>query len=104
MWQAEVRVDLDAVRHNVRRLRAAAKAAADGTIEAVGVWSHFASADVPGHPSIDAQLTAFADALAVAERFGIHPRHRHMANSAAVLTRPDSHFDLVRAGIAMYGL
>jgi alanine racemase len=83
---------------------AAAKAAADGSLDVVGVWSHFASADVPGDPSIDAQLAAFVDALSVAERFGIHPRHRHLANSAALLTRPDCHFDLVRAGIATYGL
>ena len=46
----------------------------------------------------------FADGLAVAERFGITPRYRHIANSAATLTRPDAHFDLVRPGIAIYGL
>jgi alanine racemase len=40
----------------------------------------------------------------VAERYGITPRYRHIANSAATLTRPDSHYDLVRAGIAVYGL
>jgi alanine racemase len=85
-------------------LEAAAKAQADGSIEVVGLWSHFACADEPGHPSIDAQLEQFAVAQAVATRFGITPRYRHMANSAALLTRPDAHFDLVRAGIAMYGL
>ena len=37
-------------------------------------------------------------------RFGITPRYRHIANSAATLTRPDAHFDLVRPGIAVYGL
>ncbi len=83
---------------------AAAKAQADGSIEVVGLWSHFACADEPGHPSIDAQLEQFAVAQAAATRFGITPRYRHMANSAAILTRPDAHFDLVRAGIAMYGL
>jgi alanine racemase len=83
---------------------AAAKAQADGSIEVVGLWSHFACADEPGHPSIDAQLEQFAAAQAAATRFGITPRYRHMANSAAILTRPDAHFDLVRAGIAMYGL
>ncbi|NJC70177.1 alanine racemase [Planosporangium thailandense] len=85
-------------------VEAAAKAQADGLIEAVGVWSHFACADEPGHPSIDAQLEQFAVALAVAGRFGINPKVRHIANSAAALTRPDAHFDLVRTGIAMYGL
>jgi alanine racemase len=85
-------------------IESAAKAEADEMIEVVGVWSHFACADEPGHPSIDAQLENFSTALAVAGRYGITPRVRHIANSAAILTRPDAHFDLVRAGIAMYGL
>jgi alanine racemase len=85
-------------------LEAAAKAQADGEVEVVGIWSHFAYADAPGHESIDRQLAAFADGLALAERYGITPRYRHIANSAATLTRPDSHYDLVRAGIAVYGL
>jgi alanine racemase len=85
-------------------LEAAAKAQADGEIDVVGVWSHFALADAPGHESIDRQLAVFADGLAVAERYGISPRYRHIANSAATLTRPDAHYDLVRPGIAIYGL
>jgi alanine racemase len=85
-------------------VEAAAKAAADGTIEVVGVWSHFVYADVPDHPTIDAQLRVFAEALDQAGRCGIEPRYRHIANSAATLTRPDAHFDLVRPGIAVYGL
>jgi len=85
-------------------LEAAAKAQADGEVEVVGIWSHFACADVPGHESIDQQLAAFAEGLALAERFGIEPRYRHIANSAATLTRPDAHYDLVRTGIAVYGL
>lgn len=82
----------------------AAKVQADGEVEIVGIWSHFASADLVGDPSIDHQLAAFADGLAVAERSGITPRYRHIANSAATLTRPDAHYDLVRPGIAIYGL
>jgi alanine racemase len=85
-------------------LEAAAKAQADGDIEVVGVWSHLVHADVPGHETTDRQLAAFADALAVAEGFGVNPRYRHIANSAATLTRPDAHYDLVRPGIAVYGL
>ena len=85
-------------------LEAAAKAQADGVIDVVGVWSHFVYADAPGHETIDRQLATFADGLAVAERFGISPRYRHIANSAATLTRPDAHYDLVRPGIAVYGL
>jgi alanine racemase len=85
-------------------LEAAAKAQAEGDVDVVGVWSHFVYADEPGHETIDHQLAVFADGLAVAERFGISPRYRHIANSAATLTRPDAHYDLVRPGIAVYGL
>jgi alanine racemase len=85
-------------------VEAAAKAHADGAVEVVGVWSHFARADEPDQPVNGAQLAAFRDALAVAERVGITPRYRHIANSAAALTRPGSHFDMIRTGIAIYGL
>ncbi len=83
---------------------AARKAEADDTVRVVGVWSHLAYADAPGHPTITGQAAAFADALAVAERAGIRPEVRHLANSAATLTAPEQHFDLVRPGIAVYGL
>src|SRR2546430_3927369 len=85
-------------------VEAAAKAQADGLVEVVGVWSHFAGADAPDRSTVDSQLAAFHEGLAVAGRFGLNPRVRHLANSAATLTRPDTHFDLVRPGIATYGL
>lgn len=77
---------------------------AEGTIEPVGVWSHFAMADSPHHPTVRGQLESFKEALAAAERRGWHPQLRHIANSAATLSTPDAHFDLVRPGIAIYGL
>ncbi len=83
---------------------ATAKAEAAGEVDAVGVWSHFAYADEPGHPTIARQIEAFAQALEVAARGGVRPRVRHLANSAATLTLPAAHFDLVRPGIAVYGL
>lgn len=85
-------------------LDAAAKAQADGTIEIVGAWSHLANADSPRHESVDGQLSVFTEGLEAAQRLGVTPRLRHLANSAALLTRPDTHFDLVRVGIACYGL
>jgi alanine racemase len=88
----------------VALLEAAAKAEADGLVEVVGVWSHLACSDIPGHASIDTQLAVFRDGLAAAASFGLRPRYRHLANSAATLTRPETHFDLVRTGIATYGL
>ncbi len=86
-------------------LIAAARAAEDeGLIKVTGVWSHFACADEPGHPSIQAQLRVFKDAVGYAERQGVEPEVRHIANSPATLTLPESHFDLVRTGLAIYGV
>lgn len=75
-----------------------------GLLRIVGMWSHLAWADQPGHPTIDLQAGVFRDALSLAEAKGIRLEVRHLANSACTLTRPDLHFDLVRPGIAMYGL
>lgn len=78
----------------------------EGTIEIVGLWSHFASADIPGDPSITAQLMMFDEALALAEKAGAGGSQviRHIANSAAILTLPQARYDMVRPGIATYGL
>jgi alanine racemase len=77
---------------------------AAGRARIVGVWSHLACADIPGHPSIAAQLAAFRDAVQVAERAGARPELRHLANTPATLTLPDARFDLVRCGGGSYGL
>jgi alanine racemase len=84
---------------------AAAKAEADGTVVVTGVWSHFAFAEEgPEHPVNVTQSAAFAAALEVATAKGLQPEVRHLANSAAILTAPGTHYDLVRAGASMYGL
>ena len=85
-------------------VEAALAAQARGTVRVVGLWSHFACADLPGHPSIAAQLTAFSDAVAQAEQAGVTPEVRHIANTAAAITVPKSRLDLVRFGGAVYGL
>ncbi|MGW6687375.1 alanine racemase [Streptomyces sp. NPDC054961] len=83
---------------------AAVAAQAEGTVHVTGLWSHFACADEPGHPSIEPQLASFRDMLAYAEKEGLEPEVRHIANSPATLTLPESHFDLVRCGLAVYGV
>jgi alanine racemase len=82
----------------------ALRAEADGLLRVTGLWSHLACADEPGHPSIAAQLSRFREMTAYAERQGVRPEVRHIANSPATLTLPNSHFDLVRTGIALYGI
>jgi alanine racemase len=84
--------------------RQAHRAETDGTLTVTGIWSHFAAADEPGHPSISAQLEVYAEALRVAEAAGLQPEVRHIANSAAALTVPQARYDLVRLGIACYGV
>jgi len=69
----------------------------------VAVWSHLAHADRPHHPVIDRQLVRLNEAWELARARGMRPI-RHLANSAATMTRPDLHLDLVRPGIAVYGL
>jgi alanine racemase len=85
-------------------VEAARKAEAEGVVRVVGLWSHLAYADAPGHPTILRQAEVFREAVALAQGAGIDPEVRHLANSAATLTAPEHHFDLVRPGLAVYGL
>jgi alanine racemase len=85
-------------------LDAVAKHVADGIVQVRGTWAHFASADVPGDASVPAQLAAFEAALQTARDHGVDPGLRHHANSAAALFVPESRYDLVRVGLAVYGL
>lgn len=75
-----------------------------GLLRVVGIFSHLAVADEPERPETDEQLAAFREALAVAEDAGVDPEVRHLANTPATLSRPDTHFDLVRVGLGIYGL
>jgi alanine racemase len=82
-----------------------AAALAEPGLEVEGLWSHFAVADEAAKTATtDAQLALFHQALATARRCGLEPRWRHLANSAGATARDDARFDLVRAGIELYGL
>ena len=77
--------------------------AEDPGLALAGVWTHFATADEPDSDFFDAQLDRFS-ALADAVRAEFPGVTVHAANSAAVFRDPRSHFDMVRCGIAIYGL
>ncbi len=83
---------------------AVAEAESLGALEVVGVWSHLAAADEPGHPSVALQVAAFDEAYGRARAAGLEPSLRHLANSAGALVLPDARYELVRVGIAAYGL
>jgi len=85
-------------------VRRALDAERDGVVRVTGLWSHLACADEPGHPSTEQQLDLFREMVAHAEARGVRPEVRHIANSPATLTLPEAHYDLVRPGVAMYGL
>jgi alanine racemase len=69
-----------------------------------GAWSHLAVADLPDHPFTRKQLDLFLDIANKIERNGIALSYKHIANSAATLSMPESHLDIVRCGVAAYGL
>ncbi len=75
-----------------------------GDICLAGVWSHFARADEPGHPANEAQRNSFDEALELVSQAGLTPEVRHLSNSAATLVDPNARYDMVRTGIALYGL
>jgi len=69
-----------------------------------GAWSHFAVADVPGHSFTRRQFDLFNELVIEIEKATGPLRYKHMANSAATLSLPESHLDIVRPGVAAYGL
>ena len=69
-----------------------------------GVWTHLAVADSPGDPFTAEQLRRFDHALGSLRRGGLDPGIVHTANSAGLLAHPEARRDLVRAGIAVYGV
>lgn len=76
-----------------------------GVIRVVGIFSHLAVADEPERDhEVDEALERFHDAVSTARTHGLSPEVRHLANSPAILNRPDTHLDLVRLGVSMYGL
>jgi len=69
-----------------------------------GVFTHFARADEPGVGTTRSQLKIFNDLISDLDKHGLRPDLIHSANSAGLLTRAEACFDMVRAGIVMYGL
>jgi alanine racemase len=88
-------------------LTAAAEAAAIARLPGLrleGVYTHFAAADEADKTYAHHQFRVFTAFLDTLQAAGIDPGLRHAANSAAIIDLPDTHLNLVRAGIALYGL
>jgi alanine racemase len=85
-------------------LEAVRRAQADDAIRLRGLMSHLVYADEPDHPTNDLQAQRFSDLLAQARAAGVRYEVAHLSNSPAAMSRPDLAYDLVRPGIAVYGL
>lgn len=73
-------------------------------LSADGIFTHFAASDETDKTSAEHQFKLFTDFTGRLEKEGIHFTYRHCANSAAVIDMPQVDLDMVRLGIAMYGM
>jgi len=78
--------------------------AAKDSLSLTGLWSHCPVADEPDNPFTDDQLARFSTTVDEVRAAGHQPELVHVCNSAATLTHPEAHYDLVRCGIAVYGI
>ncbi len=85
-------------------LTALSRAAADEAILLRGIMSHLAHGDDPDNPVNDLQARRLTDMRNQARDHGVHFEIAHLSNSPAAMTRPDLAYDMVRTGIAVYGL
>ena len=82
-------------------------AADDGLVDVVGAWSHMSRADEPseaGNASTASHVRIFEEGLAILADAGVTPRIRHLSATSGILWHPEAHYDMVRAGIGLYGL
>ena len=105
-----VKVDTDLNRNGVtlsdlpELILALRKAEDEGTVKVIGVMSHFAYADEPSNPTIAIQISQFKQAVDLLEAAGLELEFKHLANSAATLGLPETYFNMVRPGVAAYGV
>jgi alanine racemase len=85
-------------------LTALGQAVAEGAIRLRALMSHMVYADQPGNSINDVQAQRFSEMLAYAREAGVRFEIAHLSNSSATMSRPDLAFDMVRPGIAVYGL
>jgi alanine racemase len=85
-------------------LTALRAAVAEEAVRLGGLMSHMVYADQPDNPINDVQAQRFSDMLAQAREHGVRFELAHLSNSSATMSRPDLALDMVRPGIAVYGL
>jgi alanine racemase len=84
-------------------LALAKRIAASKVIELQGMFSHLSESEVLDSKVVEGQREKFEAAIAVVEAAGLHPKYRHLANTAATVARPEVWSNFVRPGLALYG-
>jgi alanine racemase len=90
--------------HYPSMLTALQQAVAEDAVRLRGMMSHMVYADQPDNPINDVQAQRFTEMVTLARGQGLRFEVAHLSNSSATLSRPDLAFDMVRPGIAVYGL
>ena len=78
-----------------------------GLVQVIGAWSHLSRADDPsaaGEESTRRHRQIFEEGLSILTEAGVRPKIRHLAATSGILWHPETHYDMVRAGIGMFGL
>lgn len=106
---AKVHLKIDTGMHRVgapieEAVSRAQQIASELSLQFDGLYTHFATADLVGHPATAIQHERFRGIVDQLRRIGITPQHVHVANSAAAIRRIDKESTMVRVGIAMYGI
>ena len=81
----------------------AARIASSPAVELEGVFSHLAESEILDSPYVEQQRANFERAIEILAAAGLHPRYRHLANTAATVGRPDTWNNMARPGLALYG-
>ena len=105
--RAHLKIDTGMERIGIHHYSAAPlleAAARSPHVEVEGIYSHFANADAEDLAPTRLQLERFLEVLRFYERHSLPTPLRHIANSAALLRLPDTHLDMVRPGILLYGV
>ncbi len=106
-WQVHLKVDTGMHRvgaHPADALEIARRIVAAPSLHLGGTFTHLATADEPSRPETAEQLELFDRTLDELSRAGMDPGLRHAANSAGALVHPSARLDMVRVGIALYGI
>lgn len=106
-WAVHLKIDTGMHRvgaHPADALEVARRIVDSPGLELGGTFTHLAVADEPDRPETDEQLDRFEQVLGDLVAAGIDPGVRHAANSAGALAHPRARFDMVRVGIALYGI